>query len=129
MTAIDRNRFLLSSAELAEGGFREVELDAGGRPVWLIVTRHQGTPRAWLSVCPHAGRALNWAPDRFLTEEQGRLVCSAHGAVFDPADGGCVSGPCRGASLSEVPVAEHDDAIRTVAQRTGPDPARRSDPA
>jgi len=111
MTAIDRNRFLLSSAELAEGGFREVELDAGGRPVWLIVTRHQGTPRAWLNVCPHAGRALNWAPDRFLTDEQGRLVCSAHGAVFEPDSGLCVGGPCRGASLREVAVIDTGSEI------------------
>ena len=115
MTSIPANRFLLASADLAEGSFREVELDADGRPIWLVVTRHQGTPRAWLNVCPHAGRALNWAPDRFLSDELGRLVCSAHGAVFEPADGRCVSGPCPGASLTAVEVTEAGDEIRTAA--------------
>jgi len=115
MTPIPANRFLLASADLAEGAYREVELDAGDRPVWLVVTRHQGTPRAWLNVCPHAGRALNWAPDRFLTDEHGRLVCSAHGAAFEPSDGRCVSGPCPGAYLTAVEIAEAGDEIRTAA--------------
>jgi len=115
VTTIEPDQFLLSSAELAEGAFREVELEFDGRPVWLVVTRHQGTPRAWLNVCPHAGRALNWAPDRFLTDDQGRLVCSAHGAVFEPAQGLCISGPCQGSGLTSVAVCERNDEVRTAA--------------
>lgn len=115
MTSIPAGQFLISSSELAEGAFREVQLDDGDRPVWLVMTRHQGTPRAWLNVCPHAGRALNWAPDRFLTDERGRLVCAAHGAVFEPDDGRCTGGPCIGASLTGVDVVEDDDEIRVQA--------------
>jgi nitrite reductase/ring-hydroxylating ferredoxin subunit len=114
MTAIEGNQFLLCSRELAEGAFREVALEAEGRPVWLVVTRHKGTPKAWLNVCPHAGRALNWAPDRFLTDDQGRLVCSAHGAVFEPGNGSCVAGPCRGAALTAIDVVEREGAVRTA---------------
>lgn len=113
MTAIPPDRFLIASADLDEGAYREVEIEFDEWPIWLVLTRHQGTPRAWLNVCPHAGRALNWAPDRFLTDDAGRLVCSAHGAVFEPADGACVTGPCRGASLTAVPVAERDGEVRT----------------
>jgi nitrite reductase/ring-hydroxylating ferredoxin subunit len=115
MTSIPAGQFLIDSSELAEGAFREVELGAGDRPLWLVVTRHQGTARAWLNVCPHAGRALNWAPDRFLTDNHGRLVCAAHGAVFEPAGGVCVAGPCLGAALKAVDVAEHDGEVRTGA--------------
>jgi nitrite reductase/ring-hydroxylating ferredoxin subunit len=114
MTPIPPGQFLIASNDLAEGAFREVELSADDRPVWLVMTRHQGTPRAWLNVCPHAGRALNWAPDRFLTDDHGRLVCAAHGAVFEPHGGVCVAGPCLGAPLTDVAVAEGDGEVRTA---------------
>ena len=112
MTSKARDQFLFKSPELAEGAFREACVERDGDPLWLIVTRHQGTPRAWLNVCPHAGRALNWAPDKFLTDEHGRLVCAAHGAVFEPADGACVAGPCLGSALRAVAVVERDGEIR-----------------
>ena len=115
MTSKSSGQFLIESSDLAEGAFREVRFDDGDRPVWLVVTRHQGTPRAWLNVCPHAGRALNWAPDRFLTDERGRLVCAAHGAVFEPADGHCIAGPCIGAGLTQVDVVENDGEVRLAA--------------
>jgi len=58
---------------------------------------------AWLNVCPHQGRRLDYAPGKFLIDKD-RLVCAAHGAAFRLEDGECVGGPCRGASLREVPV-------------------------
>ncbi|MEX0915350.1 MAG: Rieske (2Fe-2S) protein [Wenzhouxiangellaceae bacterium] len=111
MTPKSVDQFLFKSSALAEGEFREASVEHNGEPLWLVVTRHQGTPRAWLNVCPHQGRSLNWAPDKFLVDDQGRLVCAAHGAVFEPADGSCVSGPCAGAALREVNVTEYDGSI------------------
>ena len=113
MTSESGKQFLLSSSALAEGAFREACVERGDDPpLWLVLTRHQGTPRAWLNVCPHAGRALNWAPGKFLTDQHGRLVCAAHGAVFEPADGTCVAGPCLGAALRAVDVIEQEGEIR-----------------
>lgn len=112
MTLKARDQFLFKSSELPEGAFREACIERDDEPRWLVVTRHQGTPRAWLNVCPHAGRALNWAPDKFLTDDHGRLVCAAHGAVFEPADGACVSGPCQGAALRAVGIDEDEGEIR-----------------
>lgn len=77
----------------------------------LILTRHGGIVHGWLNVCPHQGRALNWAPGRFLTDDQGRLVCAAHGAVFTLPGGQCVGGPCRGAALTQVDINERADGI------------------
>ena len=115
MTAETRDRFLMDADELPESEYREAEIERDGQPLWLVLTRHQGTPRAWLNVCPHQGRAMNWAPGRFLTDGEGRLVCAAHGAVFDPADGRCIGGPCRGSELRAVEVAERDGAILLVS--------------
>lgn len=69
----------------------------------LIVVRQGQQARAFLNVCPHAGRRLDWAPGKFLLKD-GILVCAVHGASFQIGDGLCVGGPCRGDRLREVPV-------------------------
>lgn len=111
MTSEAPGQFLLNADDLPEGGFREAQAERDGRPLWLVLTRQQGTPRAWLNVCPHAGRSLNYAPDKFLVDGEGRLVCAAHGAVFEPLEGECVGGPCRGDRLRHVPVSEDEGRI------------------
>jgi nitrite reductase/ring-hydroxylating ferredoxin subunit len=54
---------------------------------------------AYVNVCPHAGRALNWKPGAFLTRQGNLIMCSAHGAIFEIETGICVAGPCPGARL------------------------------
>ncbi len=103
--------FLCPSDDLAEGQYREFQIEQNGQPVWLIATRHAGQPRGWLNLCPHQGRPLNFAPDRFLTDEENRLVCAHHGAVFDPDSGACVSGPCLNAELRALHVFQHEDSV------------------
>jgi nitrite reductase/ring-hydroxylating ferredoxin subunit len=44
------------------------------------------------------GLPLETFPDRFLSADGERLICSAHGAQFD-FDGACFAGPCKGAHL------------------------------
>lgn len=70
----------------------------------LILLRHGDAVDAFLNVCPHAGRRLDYAPGRFLLSREGHLVCAAHGASFATASGECVAGPCKGASLRRVAV-------------------------
>lgn len=111
MTSDIDGQFLLNAEDVPEGAYREAQVERDGQPLWLVVTRHEGTARAWLNVCPHAGRSLNFAPDRFLVDPAGQVVCAAHGAVFEPVEGICVSGPCRGDRLRGVPVREHEGRI------------------
>ncbi|WP_290885537.1 Rieske (2Fe-2S) protein [Arenimonas sp.] len=84
-------------------GLSETEVEIDGEPQSLVLRRHGDVLKAWLNVCPHAGRRLDWAPGRFLVD-QGRLVCAAHGASFEMERGECVAGPCKGASLVAVAV-------------------------
>lgn len=120
--SIDSQRpyvFLCNSHSLTEGHYCEFRIPtsdlpaewADSGPVDLIVTRHQGKPKAWFNVCPHQGRPLNIAPNRFLTDEHNQLVCSVHGAVFEPNQGQCVSGPCLNAHLKAVNVLEADGKV------------------
>ena len=69
----------------------------------VILLRQGEHVNAWLNICPHAGRRLDWAPGKFLIS-RGMLVCAAHGACFSLDNGECIGGPCRGESLRTVPV-------------------------
>ena len=88
-------------------GLSETEVEHGGECQSLVLLRQGEAVKAWLNICPHAGRRLDWAPGKFLVSK-GLLVCAAHGAQFELEGGECVAGPCRGASLVAVPVVVGD---------------------
>lgn len=96
---------------IEDGGFAEVEALVDGDAESLIVHRDGQQVRAWLNVCPHAGRRLDWAPGKFLKSREGLLVCAAHGASFELVRGDCVAGPCRGDALRMVAVEIRDGQV------------------
>ena len=99
--------------QIEDGGFLEVEaVLPGGDAESLILHRDGDAVRAWLNVCPHAGRRLDWAPGRFLKSKSGELVCAVHGATFELREGVCVAGPCRGDSLRAVAVETAGGHVR-----------------
>ena len=95
---------LIRLAELPPEGLSEIELAVDGELHSIVLRRSGERVQAWLNICPHAGRRLDYAPGKFLLD-QGRLVCAAHGASFELEKGVCVAGPCRGASLVPLAVA------------------------
>ena len=117
---------LLADADsLPVGGLLEVEAVVDGDAESLIVHRDRaGDVRAWLNVCPHAGRRLDWAPGQFLRGKDGLLVCAVHGASFDLVGGECVAGPCRGERLREVAVHCIDGELRLGPSTPGDRPAQ-----
>jgi len=91
----------------------EVEAVLDGDAESLLIYRDaSGDVRAFLNVCPHAGRRLDWAPGKFLRAKDGQLVCAAHGASFDLANGECTAGPCCGERLRDVAVHCVDGDVR-----------------
>lgn len=102
---------LIALERIPEGGFAEAEVMLDGDAESLILFREGDAVRAWLNVCPHAGRRLDWAPGQFLRSRDGLLVCAAHGASFELNGGECVAGPCRGASLRAVAVDLRDGQV------------------
>lgn len=116
------NASLIAFSQIADGGFAEVEAVLDGGAESLILHRDGDQVRAWLNVCPHAGRRLDWAPGQFLRSKDGLLVCAVHGAGFELQRGECVAGPCRGASLRAVAVEIRDGDVVLA------DPPRQLDP-
>ena len=105
---------LVTLARIPDGGFHECEATVDGDAESLILHRDGDEVRAWLNVCPHAGRRLDWAPGQFLKSADGHLVCAVHGASFELRGGECVGGPCRGALLRSVQVQVRDGAVVLV---------------
>jgi len=105
-----RSQPLCALSDVGEGG-KEVRIEGEAGPQWLMLFHRNGALTAWRNVCPHQGRALNWAPDRFLFSPDGLLVCSHHGASFDLAGGECVAGPCKGAQLAPLAIEVEDGQV------------------
>ena len=102
---------MIAFDSIEDGGFAEIEAVVDGDAESLILHRDGQQVRAWLNVCPHAGRRLDWAPGKFLKSREGHLVGAAHGASFELLRGDCVAGPCRGDALRAVAVEVCDGQV------------------
>ena len=108
----DEGCVICNSAELEEGGLGvRFEVDRAGRRTPAFVVRHLGKPRAYLNQCGHVGVELDWNEGAFFDAEGIYLICSTHGALYDPATGRCVAGKCNGKGLVPLNVAEQDGQI------------------
>jgi nitrite reductase/ring-hydroxylating ferredoxin subunit len=105
------SRYLCRVEEIGEAG-KEIEVRTDSTVSYIMLFRYAGAVRAFLNVCPHQGRPLNWAPDRFLFSPEGLLVCAQHGASFELDTGECVDGPCRGARLRMVKISLEQGSAR-----------------
>ena len=77
----------------------------------LFAVRRGADVVVYVNSCPHIGVPLDWMPDRFLTADGQRIVCSTHGAEFAIADGVCLRGPCLGDRLEAVMIEVKDGVI------------------
>jgi nitrite reductase/ring-hydroxylating ferredoxin subunit len=102
---IDLERVLCRVAELEATGCREFRLGGGDWPLKGFVVRVGAQARAYINRCPHRALSLNLLPDRFLSADGTVIVCCMHGAIFEKSTGVCLSGPCTGRSLPQIPVA------------------------
>lgn len=95
--------------ELKTGSARGFRL---GHHEVIVARPAPDTVAAYLNRCPHLGVPLNWQQDDFMDSDSVFLRCATHGALFEPATGLCVLGPCRGDSLWPLECAIVDNEIR-----------------
>lgn len=80
-----------------------------------FVVHHEGQLHAWVNRCPHVPYSLDLGDGRLLSADRTAVVCSNHGAQFDPSTGLCVLGPPRGRRLAALALErDGDDAVVTV---------------
>jgi len=108
----EAQRLICDSQALADGGRGvrfEVQYFGQATPAFLV--RHRGSVRGYLNRCSHVALELDWREGEFFDAEGRDLICSAHGAIYDAADGACLGGPCGGVPLVALRIEEREGKV------------------
>jgi len=100
-----------AAATVPPGHTATFRLQRDGRTVHGFVVNHEGHYRAYVNSCPHVGTPLDLWPNEFYTDDGRELICSTHGALYDPVSGLCTAGPCVGDRLTALPLAVDGDTL------------------
>jgi nitrite reductase/ring-hydroxylating ferredoxin subunit len=122
---------LCDSAPLAEKGRAVlcVVLQVGA-PARAFALRFDGPGVAYLNRCAHVPTELDWQPGEFLDAEREWIVCSIHGASYEPKSGRCAGGPCGRGHVTAIETEERDGRVYWYPSRdTRPLAAPRHDAA
>jgi nitrite reductase/ring-hydroxylating ferredoxin subunit len=82
-----------------------------GQPIRAFALRYEGQVVAYLNRCLHVPTEMDWKPGEFLDSDRRFILCSTHGAAYEPIGGRCVAGPCGRGRLTAVEVAERDGQV------------------
>lgn len=88
--------------DLKNGEGRTFQFKRDGVQFEGFVIRAGGELFAYENRCRHLPLPLDYGDDRFFTPDAKHLVCSSHGALYEPHTGKCIHGPCAGASLKPL---------------------------
>jgi nitrite reductase/ring-hydroxylating ferredoxin subunit len=115
-------RVLADDRRLGEGAALRfvVAIDGIERPAFVV--RWRGACHAYLNVCRHQGRELDFGDGRFFDDDYDALVCCHHGARYDPANGRCACGPCAGGVLTALALEQRGPELWVLG------PAARQSP-
>jgi nitrite reductase/ring-hydroxylating ferredoxin subunit len=105
-------RVICSSGELVDSGDGvrfEVKVDGKLEPAFAV--RYDGRVYAYINRCAHMPMELDWSPGKFFDIPGLLLICSTHGAVYQPKTGKCLRGPCFKDGLDPVAVEERDGRV------------------
>jgi nitrite reductase/ring-hydroxylating ferredoxin subunit len=103
---------LCASTELPERGSAKVfDVLLWQQPARAFALRFEGRVVAYLNRCAHVPAELDWQPGEFLDMDKRWIICAIHGATYEPSNGRCVAGPCRGAALKPLHLAERDGQV------------------
>jgi nitrite reductase/ring-hydroxylating ferredoxin subunit len=105
-------RLICASAALEESGRgARFEVEYFGEPAPAFAVRHRGRVHGYLNRCAHVAMELDWQEGVFFDADGRDLICSTHGAIYDPASGQCLGGPCNGTPLVKLRLEERDGMV------------------
>jgi nitrite reductase/ring-hydroxylating ferredoxin subunit len=103
---------LCASGELAERGLAVLfDVTLWRAPARAFALRFDGQVVAYMNRCAHVPTEMDWQPGQFLDLDKRWIICSIHGAVYEPADGHCVAGPCIGGRLMRIDTKEREGTV------------------
>ena len=105
-------QYLCNSAALEEcGDAVTFEVMEWGQSAPAFAVRYDNVAVAYLNRCAHVPAEMDWQPGKFFDADRRFIICSIHGALYDPPNGQCVIGPCMGARLATIPLQEKDGKV------------------
>ena len=105
-------QWLCRADELAERGMAKVfDVIHFRQPARAFALRFDGQVVAYLNRCLHVPTEMDWLPGEFLDSEREYIICSIHGALYEPRHGRCVGGPCGRGQLTTLRVEERDGQV------------------
>ncbi|MFO0750410.1 MAG: Rieske 2Fe-2S domain-containing protein [Myxococcota bacterium] len=80
------------------------DFERDGEPLTgMVVADGQGGLAVYVNRCPHVPYSLDLGDGNVIDDDGRTIVCSNHGARFDPASGRCIWGPVLGRFLERLP--------------------------
>ena len=103
----------LCAAEALEERGRAFVFDVlwRGECVPAFALRFEGRVVAYLNRCAHVPAEMDWNPGEFLDADRAFILCSIHGAAYDPRNGRCAGGPCGRGKLVALAVQEEGGRV------------------
>ncbi|MFY7942660.1 MAG: Rieske (2Fe-2S) protein [Burkholderiaceae bacterium] len=80
-------------------------------PARAFALRFEGQVVAYLNRCVHVPTEMDWQDGEFLDMDKQFIMCSIHGAVYEPDTGRCAGGPCGRGKLTPLQVQERDGQV------------------
>ena len=80
-------------------------------PARAFALRFEGRVVCYLNRCAHVPTEMDWQPGEFLDADRRFILCSMHGAIYEPTSGQCIGGPCRGERLMAIDVVERGGQV------------------
>jgi len=103
---------LCPSSALAERGLAfGFDVQLWGQSARAFALRFDGRVVAYMNRCAHVPVEMDWQAGDFLDHERRWIVCSIHGATYDPVHGHCLAGPCAKRRLMAIETVERDGQV------------------
>ncbi|MBL8362141.1 MAG: Rieske (2Fe-2S) protein [Rubrivivax sp.] len=116
--AADEPQALCASSDLEERGLAQVfDVLLWGQPARAFALRFDGRVVAYVNRCAHVPTEMDWQQGQFLDMDRRWILCSIHGAAYEPADGRCVGGPCGRGRLMAIDVREEGGQVSWYPSR------------
>lgn len=112
LDSITERQPLCASADLVERGQGFVfDVMLWGAPARAFALRFDAKVVTYLNRCAHVPTEMDWQEGQFLDMDKRWILCSIHGAAYEPANGRCVGGPCGQGRLMAITSEEADGNV------------------
>ena len=110
--SVSDGEICLSGALIDGGEGVEFDVIRDDEILPAFVIRYRRDVYAYINRCSHMELKLNFLHQDFFDAEKSHLICSTHGALYDPRSGRCQGGACNGVGLQPLAVHEMEGKVR-----------------